>query len=48
LSATTALHYTLVNIKDWCKNTFEHQSTDNSHHRYDVLLLINGNPCGAD
>ncbi|MDA8154710.1 type I restriction endonuclease subunit R [Acidithiobacillus sp.] len=45
----TALHYTLVNIKDWCKNTFEviHQlriNTDYSHHRYDVMLLINGVP----
>ncbi|HQK24722.1 MAG TPA: type I restriction endonuclease subunit R [Synergistaceae bacterium] len=45
----TPLHYTLVNIKDWCKNTFEvvHQvriSTDYSHHRYDVILLINGVP----
>jgi type I site-specific restriction-modification system R (restriction) subunit len=46
----TPLNYTLVNIKDWCKNTFEviHQlriNTDNSHHRYDVLILINGVPC---
>ena len=45
----TSLQYTLVNIKDWCKNTFEvtHQtrmSTDYSHHRYDVILLINGVP----
>lgn len=45
----TPLNYTLVNIKDWCKNTFEVVSqlrinTDNSHHRYDVLLLINGVP----
>ena len=45
----TPLHYTLVNIKDWCKNEFEviHQfriNTQNSHHRYDVLLLINGIP----
>ncbi|MBN7765872.1 type I restriction endonuclease subunit R [Pectobacterium brasiliense] len=45
----TPLHYTLVNIKDWCKNTFEcvnqlRINTDNSHHRYDVLLLINGIP----
>src|SRR5574337_1798777 len=40
----TPLNYTLVNIDDWCKNTFEvaHQlriNTDNSHHRYDVVLL---------
>ncbi len=46
----TPLNYTLVNIKDWCKNTFEviHQlriNTDNSHHRYDVIILINGVPC---
>ena len=43
------LNYTLVNIKDWCKNTFEvinqlRINTDNSHHRYDVILLINGVP----
>ena len=46
----TPLNYTLVNLKDWCKNTFEviHQlriNTDYSHHRYDVILLINGVPC---
>ena len=46
----TPLNYTLVNIKDWCKNTFEvinqlRINTDNSHHRYDVLILINGLPC---
>ena len=45
----TPLNYTLVNIKDWCKNTFEvvnqlRVNTDNSHHRYDVMLLINGVP----
>ena len=45
----TALHYTLVNIKDWCKNDFEvvnqlRMSTDTSHHRYDVVLLLNGLP----
>lgn len=45
----TPLYYTLVNIKDWCKNSFEvinqlRINTDNSHHRYDVLLLINGVP----
>ncbi len=45
----TPLNYTLVNIDDWCKNTFEVVSqlrinTDYSHHRYDVLLLINGVP----
>jgi type I restriction enzyme R subunit len=45
----TPLFYTLVNIKDWCKNTFEvvnqlRINTDSSHHRYDVILLINGVP----
>ena len=77
----TPLNYTLVNIKDWCKNTFEviDQMTNDkvrmtnrvsrtstldtrtskfgsfdirnsefdipsSHHRYDVILLINGVP----
>ncbi len=45
----TPLHYTLVNIKDWCKNEFEvinqlRMNTDNSHHRYDVILLMNGIP----
>ena len=39
----TPLNFTLVNIKDWCKNSFEVVSqlrinTDNSHHRYDVIL----------
>ncbi|MEX3671250.1 type I restriction endonuclease subunit R [Paraburkholderia phenoliruptrix] len=46
----TPLNYTLVNLKDWCKNHFEvinqlRLNTDNSHHRYDVILLINGVPC---
>ena len=45
----TPLNYTLVNIKDWCKNHFEvvnqlRINTDYSHHRYDVILLINGVP----
>ncbi len=45
----TQLNFTLVNIKDWCKNDFEvvnqlRINTDNSHHRYDVMLLINGVP----
>lgn len=45
----TPLNYTLVNIIDWCKNTFEVASqlrinTDYSHHRFDVVLLINGVP----
>jgi len=45
----TPLNYTLVNIRDWCKNDFEvvnqlRINTDYSHHRYDVMLLINGVP----
>ena len=45
----TPFNYTLVNIRDWCKNDFEvvnqlRINTDNSHHRYDVILLINGVP----
>ena len=45
----TPLNYTLVNLKDWCKNHFEvinqlRINTNNSHHRYDVILLINGVP----
>ncbi|MDQ3205852.1 MAG: type I restriction endonuclease subunit R, partial [Pseudomonadota bacterium] len=45
----TPLHYTMVNTRDWCKNTFEvvnqlRINHDNSHHRYDVILLINGVP----
>ena len=45
----TSLQYTLVNIKDWCKNDFEiinqlRINTDNSYHRYDVIILINGLP----
>ncbi|MBK7764447.1 MAG: type I restriction endonuclease subunit R [Bacteroidetes bacterium] len=45
----TPLHYTLVNNKDWCKNDFEVISqlrinTENSHQRYDIILLINGLP----
>lgn len=45
----TPLNYTLVNIEDWCKNSFEvinqlRISTDYSHHRFDVILLINGVP----
>ena len=46
----TPLNYSLVNLKDWCKNHFEvinqlRINTDNSHHRFDVILLINGVPC---
>lgn len=45
----TPLQYTLVNIRDWCKNDYEvinqlRINTNNSHHRYDVILLINGIP----
>jgi type I restriction enzyme, R subunit len=45
----TPLNYTLVSTDDWCKNTFEvinqlRINTDNSHHRLDVILLINGVP----
>ncbi|MGU9977413.1 MAG: type I restriction endonuclease subunit R [Candidatus Oxydemutatoraceae bacterium WSBS_2016_MAG_OTU14] len=45
----TPLHYSLVDTTDWCKNTFEFTNqlrinTDNSHHRYDVVLLMNGVP----
>ena len=45
----TPLYYTLVNIKDWCKNSFEvinqlRINTESSFHRYDVILLINGVP----
>ena len=45
----TPLHYTLVNIKDWCKNDFEvinqlRINTQNSFQRFDAILLINGLP----
>lgn len=45
----TPLEYMLVNLRDWCKNTFEviqqlRINTDSSYHRYDVILLINGLP----
>lgn len=45
----TPLNYTLVNIKDWCKNDFEvinqlRVNTEYTHHRYDVIILINGVP----
>ena len=43
----TPLYYTLVNIKDWCKNSFEvinqlKINTQDSFHKYDVIILING------
>ncbi|HOZ61872.1 MAG TPA: type I restriction endonuclease subunit R [Smithellaceae bacterium] len=45
----TPLQFTLVNLKEWCQNDFEvvsqlRMNTDSSHHRYDVILLINGIP----
>jgi type I restriction enzyme R subunit len=45
----TPLQYSLVNLKDWCKNDFEvinqlNINTTKSNHRYDVILLINGLP----
>ena len=45
----TPLNYSLVNLKNWCKNDFEvinqlRINTEYSHHRYDVILLINGVP----
>lgn len=45
----TPLNYTLVNIKDWCKNDYEvinqlRINTRNSNQRYDVIILINGIP----
>ena len=45
----TPLQYTLINIKDWCKNDFEvvnqlRINTNNSYHRYDVIILMNGVP----
>lgn len=45
----TPLQYSLVNIKDWCKNDFEvinqlRMNTEKSNHRYDVILLLNGLP----
>ena len=45
----TPLDYTLINVRDWCKNTFEvvnqlRMNTRSSHHRYDAVLLMNGVP----
>lgn len=45
----TPLQYTLVNIKEWCKNEYEvinqlRMNTHNSFQRYDVIILINGLP----
>ncbi len=45
----TPLQFSLVNLKDWCKNSYEavnqlHINTKNSNQRYDVIILINGLP----
>jgi len=45
----TTFDYSLVNLRDWCKNEYEvvnqlSINTANSHHRYDVIILINGLP----
>lgn len=45
----TPLQYTLINTNDWCKNKYEvinqlRINTENSSHRYDVIILINGVP----
>lgn len=45
----TPLNYTLVDINKWCRNEYEvvnqlRINTKKSHHRYDVILLINGIP----
>lgn len=45
----TPLQYTLVNIKEWCKNEYEvinqlRMNTRNSFQCYDVIILINGLP----
>lgn len=45
----TPLQYTIVNTTNWCKNSFEvvnqlRMNTESSHHRYDVVILINGVP----
>lgn len=45
----TPLQYTLVNIKEWCKNDYEvvnqlRMNTRDSFQRYDVIILINGIP----
>ena len=45
----TRLSFTLLNTRDWCKNSFEvvnqlSINTAASHHRYDVILLLNGIP----
>ncbi len=45
----TSFDYSLVNLRDWCKNEYEvvnqlSINTANSRQRYDVIILINGLP----
>ena len=45
----TTFDYSLVNLRDWCKNEFEvvnqlSINTANGRQRYDVVILINGLP----
>lgn len=45
----TTRHYPLLNLQNWCKNEYEvinqlRINTHSSHHRYDVIILINGLP----
>lgn len=45
----TTFDYSLVNLRDWCKNEYEVVNqltinTANSRQRYDVIILINGLP----
>ena len=45
----TTFDYSLVNLRDWCKNDYEVVSqltinTTNSRQRYDVIIMVNGLP----
>ena len=45
----TTFDYSLVNLRDWCKNEYEvvnqlTVNTANSRQRYDVIILVNGLP----
>lgn len=45
----TTFDYSLVNLRDWCKNDYEVVTqltinTANSRQRYDVIILVNGLP----
>lgn len=45
----TSFDYSLVNLRDWCKNDYEvvnqlRINTADSNHRYDVIILVNGLP----